>query len=96
LETLLAALLRLYHSGDLSLLRIAELTSTAPARRFGLDAGTLRPGAPADVTLLDLHEPWIVNEHDILSRCRNTCFEDARFQGKVVKTWRNGIVVFSV
>ena len=94
LETLLAALLRLYHSNDLSLLRIAELTSTAPARRFGLNAGTLKPGAPADIALLDLDEPWIVNEHEILSRCHNTCFEGARFQGKVQKTWRNGLIVY--
>jgi dihydroorotase len=94
LETLLAALLRLYHSGELSLLRIAELTSTAPARRFGLDAGTLKSGAPADIALVDLGEPWIVNEHEILSRCRNTCFEGARFQGKVVKTWRNGVLAY--
>jgi dihydroorotase len=94
LETLLAALLRLYHSGELSLLRIAELTSTAPARRFGLNAGTLKPGAPADIALVDLDEPWIVNEQEILSRCRNTCFEGARFQGKVVKTWRNGVLAY--
>lgn len=94
LETLLAALLRLYHAGQLSLLRIAELTSTAPARRFGLKAGTLKAGAPADIALLDVNAPWIVNEHEILSRCHNTCFEAARFQGKVLKTWRNGVVVY--
>ncbi|MGL4404425.1 MAG: amidohydrolase family protein, partial [Notoacmeibacter sp.] len=94
LETLLAALLRLYQSGELSLLRVAELASLAPARRFGLNAGTLQTGAPADIALLDLGEPWIVNESEILSRCRNTCFEGARFQGKVVKTWRNGVTVF--
>ena len=76
------------------MLRIAELTSTAPARRFSLDAGTLKPGAPADIALIDLGEPWIVNENEILSRCRNTCFEGARFQGKVVKTWRNGQLVY--
>ena len=94
LETLLAALLRLYHSDQLSLLRIAELTSFAPARRFGLKAGTIRPGAPADIALVDLGEPWIVNENEILSRCRNTCFEGARFQGRIVKTWCNGRLVF--
>lgn len=95
LETMLAALLRLYHSNELSLLRIAELTSTAPARRFGLNAGTLQSGAPADIALLDLNEPWIVNEHEIVSQCHNTCFEGARFQGRVLKTWRNGQLVFA-
>lgn len=94
LETMLSALLRLYHSGDLTLLRIAELVSTAPARRFGLNAGSLKPGSKADIALVDVEQPWIVNEDELLSRCRNTCFEGARFQGKVVKTWRNGKLVF--
>jgi dihydroorotase len=93
LETLFAALMRLHHSGDLSMLRIAELISTAPARRFALESGTLKPGAPADLVLADLEEPWLVREEDILSRCKNTCFEGARMQGRVLKTWVNGVIV---
>jgi dihydroorotase len=93
LETLLSAMLRLDQSGDLSLLRIVELLSTAPARRFGLNSGTLKPGAPADLILVDLEAPWLVKEEDIVSRCRNTCFEGARMQGRVLKTWVNGAIV---
>lgn len=93
LETLLAALLRLHHSGELSLMRIVELLSTAPARRFGINAGTLAPGAPADIALVDIDEPWLVRESEIVSRCHNTCFEGARFQGRVLKTLRGGVIV---
>jgi dihydroorotase len=96
LETLLGAALRLYHNGDVPLLRLAEVLSTAPARLFGLPGGTLRPGAPADLVLVDLDEPWIVREEDIRSRSKNTCFEGARMQGRVLQTLVAGRTVFTV
>ncbi|MEP7455337.1 dihydroorotase [Phyllobacterium sp. SB3] len=96
LETLLGAALRLYHNGDVPLLRIIETLSTAPARIFGLEAGSLQPGAIADMTIVDLDEPWIVREEDLTSRSKNTCFEGARFQGRVVQTFVAGKSVFSI
>lgn len=95
LETLLGAALRLHHNGDVPLLRLAEVLSTAPARIFGLPGGTLKPGAPADLIVVDLDAPWIVNEADIRSRSKNTCFEGARMQGKVLQTLVAGRTVFS-
>ena len=95
LETLLGAALRLYHNGDVPLLRLIEVLSTAPARLFGLPGGTLKPGAPADLAVVDLDEPWIVREADIRSRSKNTCFEGARLQGKVLQTLVAGRTVFS-
>ncbi|WP_378950838.1 dihydroorotase [Mesorhizobium sp. ANAO-SY3R2] len=95
LETLLAVALRLYHNGDVPLIRLVEALSTAPAKLFGLAGGTLKPGALADLALVDLDEPWIVREADIRSRSKNTCFEGARLQGKVLKTMVAGRTVFS-
>lgn len=86
LETLLAAGLRLVHGGDVTLLRLVEALSTAPARRLGLAAGTLRPGAAADVAVVDLGAPWVVSEAALASRSKNTPFEGARMQGRVVRT----------
>src|SRR5690606_4234768 len=57
LETMLAAALRLHHSGQVPLMRLIDAMSTRPAQIFGLDAGTLKPGARADITLIDLDEP---------------------------------------
>ena len=55
LETAVAlGLDRLVHSGVLELEQLVALFSTNPARAFGLPGGSLKPGAPADVTLLDL------------------------------------------
>jgi dihydroorotase len=95
LETLLGAALRLYHNEDLTLLRLVETLSTAPARLFGLPGGTLKPGALADLAVVDLDEPWIVSESGIRSRSKNTCFEGARLQGRVLQTMVAGRTVFS-
>jgi dihydroorotase len=95
LETLLGAALRLYHNEDLPLLRVIEVLSTAPAKLFGLPGGTLKPGAAADLALVDLGEPWIVREDAIRSRSKNTCFEGARLQGRVLQTMVAGRTVFS-
>ena len=95
LETLLGAMLRLHHNGDLPLLRIIEVLSTAPARLFGLEGGTLQPGKPADLALVDLNEPWVVREEDIRSLSKNTCFEGARLQGRVLQTMVAGRTVYS-
>ncbi|CAN7502094.1 dihydroorotase [Mesorhizobium caraganae] len=95
LETLLGAALRLYHNGDVPLLRLVETLSTAPAKLFGLPGGTLKPGAPADLAVVDLEEPWIVSESGIRSRSKNTCFEGARLQGMVLQTLVAGRTVFS-
>jgi dihydroorotase len=55
----------------------------------------LKSGAPADLALVDLEEPWIVSENGIRSRSKNTCFEGARLQGKVLQTMVAGRTVFS-
>ena len=95
LESLLAASLRLYHTDDVPLMRILECLSTAPAQRLGLNTGTLKVGAPADMILFDPDQPWILREEELRSRSRNTAFEGARFQGRVLKTIVAGRTVFS-
>ena len=96
LETLLGAALRLHHNGDVPLLRLIDVLSTAPAKLFGLPGGTLKPGATADLAVVDLDDPWVVREADIRSRSKNTCFEGGRMQGKVLQTLVAGRTVFSV
>lgn len=94
LETLLAAALRLHHSGDVPLMRLIDAMSTRPARIFGLEGGSLAPGSPADVVLVDTEEPWIVAKDGLVSRSKNTPFEDARLQGRVRETLVAGRTVF--
>ncbi|EJF85950.1 dihydroorotase [Candidatus Bartonella washoeensis] len=96
METLLSAALRLYHNESISLLRLTELLSTAPAKIFGIDAGTLRKGAYADLILIDLDEPWVVSTEKLYSRSKNTLFENARFQGRVLQTFVKGQSIFKL
>ncbi len=96
LETMLAAALRLYHEGRVPLMRLIDAMSTRPAQIFGLEAGTLKRGARADITLIDLDEPWIVAKDALLSRSKNTPFEDARFSGRAVATYVDGKCVYRV
>ncbi|SOC39516.1 dihydroorotase [Rhizobium subbaraonis] len=90
LETMLAAALRLHHSGEVSLMRLFDAMSTQPAKIFGLDAGTLQSGVAADLVLVDLDEPWIAAKDGFVSRSKNTPFEDARFTGRAVQTYVAG------
>lgn len=96
LETLLAAALRLHHSGTVPLMRLIDALSTRPAQIFGLDAGTLKPGAKADITVIDLEEPWIFGKDAIVSRSKNTPFENARFTGRAVQTYVAGKLVHAI
>lgn len=94
LETLLAATLRLHHGGQVPLLRLIDALSTRPAAIYGLETGTLKTGAKADFAIVDLDEPWVVREEDIHSLSKNSCFEGAKFQGRVVRTCVDGVTVF--
>jgi dihydroorotase len=86
LETLLAVGLSLVHDGKVPRMRLIDALTSRPAQLLGLEAGTLRPGAPADLAVVDLERPWIVREEALRSRSRNTAFEGARLMGLVVRT----------
>jgi len=85
LETALAVVwTTLVVPGKLTPLQLAERMSTAPARAFNLNAGTLQPGAPADVTLFDPDRAWTVESERFLSRSRNSPFAGRRLVGRAV------------
>lgn len=94
LETMLAAGLRLVHGGGLDLAKLFRAMSTRPAELLGLQAGTLKPGSPADVIVVDIGMPWILDPADLKSKCKNTPFDEARLQGRVLRTIVAGRTVF--
>ena len=94
-ETLLAAGLTLHHEVKVSLTRLIEAMSTTPARLLGLSAGTLSIGHPADLILIDIDAPWIVDADNLHSRSRNAAIEGRKVQGKVTETIVSGKTVFS-
>ncbi|CAN5245093.1 dihydroorotase [soil metagenome] len=94
LETLLAAALRLVQSGDVDMLTLFRALSTRPAEILGLEVGRLAPGAPADLVVVDVDAPWVVDADTLRSRSKNTPFEGARFQGRVMRTLVAGRTVY--
>ncbi len=94
LQTLLPAAMRLYHQGGLSLPQLWRAMSLNPARRLGLPGGRLSAGAPADLVLFDPDAPFVLDRFTLLSKSKNTPFDGARMQGRVLGTWVAGQRVF--
>jgi dihydroorotase len=57
-----------------------------PARLLGLPSGRLEKGAPADLILVDLDQPWVVDKAELRSRSKNSPFDESRMQGRVLLT----------
>ena len=55
--------------------------------------GTLKPGAPADIAVLDLDREWIVDRNRVQSRSNNTPFHGMKVWGKAVFTVVGGKVI---
>ena len=96
IETMLVAGLRLVHGGDLDLLTLLRAMSTRPAELLGLPGGSLRSGAPADLIVVDMDLPWVVDPTELKSKCKNTPFDEARMQGRVVRTIVAGRTIYEV
>jgi dihydroorotase len=69
LETMLSAGLRLVHNGELELVTLLRAMSTRPAELLGLPGGTLKSGAPADLIVVDIDVPWVVDPTELKSKC---------------------------
>src|SRR6202040_41006 len=64
LQTMLPAGLRLIHSGEMDFMTLIRAMSTRPAELLGLPGGSLRPGAPADIIVIDTDTPWILDRSE--------------------------------
>ena len=94
IETMLAGEPAPRPHGDIALPVLLKAMSTRPAELLGLPGGTLRPGSPADVIVFDPDAPWVLDRADLKSKCKNTPFDEARLQGRVVRTIVAGRTVY--
>ena len=94
LETMLVAGLRLMHAGEIDLVTLLRAMSTRPAELLNLPGGTLKSGAIADVIVVDLETPWVLDPVELKSKCKNTPFDEARMTGRVVRTIVAGRTVY--
>lgn len=94
LETALSAVWQyLVLPGRLSMERVIEAWSLAPAQRFGLRGGSLKPGAIADMVLFDPAFSEVIESASLVSKARNTPFLGKRLQGMPVMVWVAGRLV---
>jgi len=90
LEILLPAALRLYHNGEVPLIRLIDALSTAPARLFGLPGGGLAAGAAADFAIVDLDSPWQFRQAEQPAGAGISAYDGAKFEGQIIATYRGG------
>jgi dihydroorotase len=94
LETSLPLSLRLVHDGLMDLHDLVGLMSTNPAKVLNLDYIGLKPGNPADITIIDPDKAFTVSAGAFRSKSRNTPFNGWELKGKAVLTMVAGKVVF--
>jgi dihydroorotase len=94
LETALGLMLKLVDEGHLTLERVVAALTNSAAACFGLEAGSLTAGRPADLVLVDLEAKVTVDPKQFLSRSRNTPFGGWELPGRVVRTVVGGRTVY--
>jgi dihydroorotase len=95
LETLLPlAVTELVGPGHLTWPQLIEKLTVHPARVLGVDRGTLKPGARADITIIDPAAEWVIDPARFLSKSRNTPFGGRRVTGRAVAVLVGGVVTF--
>lgn len=85
----------LVEPGHLTPEALFEKMTSAPARLFGLDAGVLERGKPADVTIVDTDSEWTVDPAKFLSKGRNTPFSGRTLKGVVRFTFAQGRLAYA-
>jgi dihydroorotase len=94
LATLLAVTLAQVQAKNLDLRQALALLTEKPAKWLGIDSGTLRKGAPADLCLLHPDRSWRVEAGKLPGKAQNTPFDGRALEGVVLGTWKAGRRVF--
>ena len=96
IETAFGSCMVPVHAGRISLEVLIERMAAAPARFLRADLGSLKPGFPADVVVLDPSAEWTVDPAAFFSKGKNTPLAGTSLTGRVVTTIYAGAVVHEV
>ena len=96
IETLLATSLELYHNQSLKLDTIIAALTSNPAKILKINKGNLSIGEDADFSIVDINKPWVVKKEKIISKSKNTSFDEKKLQGKVLNTFIKGDELFKL
>ncbi|TKQ94846.1 dihydroorotase [Enterococcus faecium] len=81
-------------NGRFTLEQVINWLAVKPAEIFGLNAGTLTVGAPADVAVFDITQTCTIDKEDFLSKGENTPFIGWKVKGETQMTFVNGKLVW--
>lgn len=84
----------LVREGLLSMKNLVRKMTSGPAEAYGLDAGYIREGGPADITISDPGEKWTVTKEGFHSKSTNSPFIGRELYGRVKYTICAGSVVY--
>jgi len=90
LETLLPLTLELFHRGKIPLLPLLKTLTAHPSRLLKLSQGTLEKGKPADLLILDIEQPWVIDTSQFFSKSKNSPYDQRPVQGRVIQTFVEG------
>ncbi len=98
LETAVPLTLDLVDHGVISLRRAIEMLTSAPAAIFSLgeSVGSLRPGAVADIVVIDPDRAWTVSREEMNSRSYNTPFDGRNVKGRATLTLVGGALRYDL
>ena len=92
----LPVMLDFVNEGKLSIATLVEKMSHNPAIVYNIkDRGFIREGYYADLTLVDLNDPWVVAQDNIYYKCGWSPLEGNTLKSRVLRTWVNGSLVFN-
>ncbi len=84
----------LVKKGHLTLSQMVEKLSVNPAAILGVEGGTLREGAPADLVIANLDEKYQIDKNTFFSKGKNTPFDGLEVYGKIEKTMVAGRFIY--
>lgn len=84
----------LYKTGILTLNQLADKMSRLPAEILSLEGGKIEEGVPADLTIADLDEEWVVDSSEFVSKGKNTPFNGRKLSGAVKYTIVDGDIKY--
>lgn len=96
LETMLPLSLALYHKKIMPLRDVIAAMTYKPADIIGVNAGRIKKGAPADLTLIDLNHKWDIVPEEFASKSQNSPFDDWNTQGRAIRTIVGGETVYTL
>ena len=93
-ETLLPLALELFHNKKIEIKNLVASITSNPSKILGINKGNLDKGNDADLCVVDINKPWIVNKDKLKSKSKNTPIENRKLQGKAIKTFVKGELLY--